>query len=391
MAAYPQSVAYTRVFYAYLTSDHVSAATTKTITMQVSKAGGAFGAAGGTITEIANGAYKIVLTTTDTNTIGDLTFWGTATGTDDIKFVDQVTDPAKGLGAPSNLDAAITSRMATYTQPTGFLAATFPGSVASPTNITAGTITTVTNLTNAPTAGDLTATMKASVTTAATAATPTAAAVTGAVGSVTGAVGSVTGAVGSVTGAVGSVTGLTASDVGAIKTQTDKLTFTVANQVDVNVLDWKSATAPAMTGDAFARIGVAGVGLTNLGDTRIASLDAAVSTRMATFTLPTNFSSLGISAGGKINGVVLTDTLTTYTGNTPQTGDVFATANAEPTSVIAANASLAAKIGWITAQSLNKITQTATTMTMRNNADSGTIATSPTSDDGTTAIRGVFA
>jgi hypothetical protein len=40
---------------------------------------------------------------------------------------------------------------------------TFPTSVASPTNITAGTITTVTNLTNAPTSGDLTATMKASV------------------------------------------------------------------------------------------------------------------------------------------------------------------------------------------------------------------------------------
>jgi hypothetical protein len=42
---------------------------------------------------------------------------------------------------------------------------TFPTSVASPTNITAGTITTVTNLTNAPTSGDLTSTMKASVNT----------------------------------------------------------------------------------------------------------------------------------------------------------------------------------------------------------------------------------
>jgi len=47
---------------------------------------------------------------------------------------------------------------------------TFPTSLASPTNITAGTITTVTNLTNAPTAGDLTATMKTSVQTAADAA-----------------------------------------------------------------------------------------------------------------------------------------------------------------------------------------------------------------------------
>ena len=54
-----------------------------------------------------------------------------------------------GLTA-SNLDATITSRMASYTQPTGFLAATFPGTVASTTNITAGTITTATNLTNLP-------------------------------------------------------------------------------------------------------------------------------------------------------------------------------------------------------------------------------------------------
>lgn len=83
---------------------------------------------------------------------------------------------------------------------------------ATPTNITAGTITTVTNLTNAPTNGDLTATMKTSVTTAATAATPVAASVTGNVGgNVTGSVGSVVGAVGSVTGSVGSVTAITAS------------------------------------------------------------------------------------------------------------------------------------------------------------------------------------
>lgn len=41
----------------------------------------------------------------------------------------------------------------------------------------------------------------------------------------------------------------------AVKAKTDQLVFTVANQVDSNVLDWKSATAPAMTGDAFARLG----------------------------------------------------------------------------------------------------------------------------------------
>jgi hypothetical protein len=77
--------------------------------------------------------------------------------------------------------------------------------LATPTNITAGTITTVTNLTNAPTVGDLTATMKTSVTTAATAATPTAAAVTGAVGSVTG----------NVTGSIGSLATQAKADVNA--------------------------------------------------------------------------------------------------------------------------------------------------------------------------------
>ena len=52
-----------------------------------------------------------------------------------------------GLTA-SNLDTTVSSRMATYAQPTGFLAATFPaGTVANTTNITAGTITTATNLT----------------------------------------------------------------------------------------------------------------------------------------------------------------------------------------------------------------------------------------------------
>lgn len=54
--------------------------------------------------------------------------------------------------ATANIDAAISSRMATYTQPTGFLAATFPaGTIANTTNITAGTMTTTTNLTNLPT------------------------------------------------------------------------------------------------------------------------------------------------------------------------------------------------------------------------------------------------
>lgn len=83
----------------------------------------------------------------------------------------------------------------------GISGVTFPATVASPTNITAGVITTVTNLTNAPNAGDFTATMKTSL----NAATP--ASVVGAVGSVTGNVaGNLLGGVGgNVIGSVGSV------------------------------------------------------------------------------------------------------------------------------------------------------------------------------------------
>jgi hypothetical protein len=40
-----------------------------------------------------------------------------------------------------------------------------------------------------------------------------------------------------------------------IKAKTDSLTFTVAGVLDANVTDWKGTTAPAMTGDAFARLG----------------------------------------------------------------------------------------------------------------------------------------
>jgi hypothetical protein len=260
MASLKQSTAYTRTFLMVLASDHITGATGKTVTVNLSKAGGSFGAAGGTVSEVANGWYKIVLNTTDTGTLGDLAFHCTASACDDTDFCDQVSALVLGdvatptnitagtittvtnlTNAPTNGDltatmktsvttaataatptaAAVTARVTANTDQlagqtvTAAAGVTFPASVASPTNITAGTITTVTNLTNAPTNGDLTNTMKTSVTTAATAATPIAASVAGAVGSVTGAVGSVTGAVGSVTGNVG---GNVVGSVGSLAT-----------------------------------------------------------------------------------------------------------------------------------------------------------------------------
>ena len=93
---------------------------------------------------------------------------------------DSVTGAVGSVtGAVGSVTGAVGSVTARVTANTDQLAGqtvtaaagvTFPASVASPTNITAGVITTTTNLTNAPTSGDLTATMKTSVQTAADAA-----------------------------------------------------------------------------------------------------------------------------------------------------------------------------------------------------------------------------
>lgn len=53
----------------------------------------------------------------------------------------------------------------------------------------------------------------------------------------------------------------------------------VSGNLPADVVNWKGSAAPAMTGDAYAQIGLAGAGLTNLGDSRIANLDATVSSR----------------------------------------------------------------------------------------------------------------
>lgn len=59
----------------------------------------------------------------------------------------------------------------------------------------------------------------------------------------------------------------------------------------------------------------------------------------------------------------------------------------EPSGAPAATATLVAKIGWLAALARNKITQTASTQTLRNDADDGNIATSAVSDDGSTFTR----
>src|ERR1019366_5540576 len=145
MAILKKSTAWNRAFLMVQSSDHLSALTGATVTCNISKNGAAFGAAGGSVTEIANGWYYVALNPTDTGTAGDLAYHCTATSGDATDFADQVCDPAvASLGVN-----AIQLAGQTITAAAGV---TFPTSVASPTNITAGVITTVTTVTNQLTA-----------------------------------------------------------------------------------------------------------------------------------------------------------------------------------------------------------------------------------------------
>ena len=159
---------------------------------------GAHGGAAATMTLGGAGGLTATHTGNTTGSVGSVTgAVGSVTGA--VGSVTGSVGSVTGLTA-ANLDAAVSSRMASYTQPTGFLAATFPGTVASPTNITAATGITLAAVTHT----------------------------------------------GAVIPTVSAVTGLTAADVGAIKTKTDSLTFTQAGHVDANVQRINDVT---ITGD----------------------------------------------------------------------------------------------------------------------------------------------
>lgn len=166
--------------------------------------------------------------------------------------------------------------------------ATFPAAtLASTTNITAGTITTATNVTtvNGLAAGVITATSIAAdaitaakvadgtidaatfaagainaaaiasdaITDAKVAADVTIASVTGAVGSVTGAVGSVTGNVGgNVVGSVGSVTGLTAANLDvAVSTRLATAGYTAPDNTSIAAILVDTGTTLDAKADAI--------------------------------------------------------------------------------------------------------------------------------------------
>ena len=105
----------------------------------------------GGATHMSNGQYSAVLDATDTNTLGKLEVNVHVAGALSVRR-EYMVMPANVYDAlvlgTDYLDvSAVQLAGQTITAAAGV---TFPSSVASPTNITAGTITTATNLTNLP-------------------------------------------------------------------------------------------------------------------------------------------------------------------------------------------------------------------------------------------------
>jgi hypothetical protein len=72
------------------------------------------------------------------------------------------------------------------------------------------------------------------------------------------------------------------------------------------------------------------------------------------------------------------------------TSATWATARAEPTTVVSPTGTMKTGVEWLVALSRNKVTQTTSVQSLRNDADSADIASAAVSDDGTTFIRGEF-
>lgn len=98
-------------------TDHIAGKAGLTLTITASKNAGAFAAITPVVTDQGSGWYALALTAAHTNTLGDLGLHITATGADPTDTLLEVVAydamAATNLGL-TNLDAAVTSRMATF-------------------------------------------------------------------------------------------------------------------------------------------------------------------------------------------------------------------------------------------------------------------------------------
>lgn len=97
----PQNSSYNLMVFMVDSGDHLSGKTGLTLTLTASKAGAAFASISPTVTERGNGWYSLALTSSHTNTLGDLALHITGTGADPNDSKGQVVYSLPGSLASS--------------------------------------------------------------------------------------------------------------------------------------------------------------------------------------------------------------------------------------------------------------------------------------------------
>lgn len=105
MALLKLSTARSRVVFMVDDADSVTGKTGLTLTITASKDGAAFASITPTVTELANGWYKLALTSSHTDTLGDLALHITGTGADATDLVDEVLTDLPGASVSSVVGA----------------------------------------------------------------------------------------------------------------------------------------------------------------------------------------------------------------------------------------------------------------------------------------------
>lgn len=117
------STAYNIMVFLTASSDHVSGLASATLTITASKNGGAFGSISPTVTDRGNGWYELALTSSHTDTLGDLALHVTATSADPTDCLMQVvsfdTQDATRLGLSALPNAAAEASGGLITRGTG--------------------------------------------------------------------------------------------------------------------------------------------------------------------------------------------------------------------------------------------------------------------------------
>lgn len=165
------------------------------------------------------------------------------------------------------------------------------------------------------------------------------------------------------------------------------------------------ATVQSDTDDIQTRLPAALVG--GRMDASVGAMAAAVVTAAALAPDAIGASELAADAAAEIASAVRTElavelaridaatssrsTVTSAQVKTQVTDSLNVDTYAEPTAVLPATASLAARLIWIACLTRNKVTQTSTTQTLKADDTTTTVAAAAVSDDGTTLTRGEWA